>query len=123
KAQATTSALVALILLVSACTASDPPEPEQPPETDVPEQGADEPSRGPATDPDEGDQAPDAEPVSATETFWDGDDELELTVEVGPVVRQDDLALLPLSFEVTEGPEGAQVRLHSLMDSRGGTGD
>ncbi|GAB3191242.1 hypothetical protein GCM10027061_18460 [Nesterenkonia suensis] len=66
----------------------------------------------------DGAEAPAAEvpdPVTVEEVLWDfrADEEHRMTAEVGPIVREGDLAVLPILFD-SDHPD--EVRVHDLLD-------
>lgn len=67
-------------------------------------------------------QAVPAEPVMLEETLWhfDADQEFELSAEVGPVVVEDELAILPILFE---SDAEFEVNIHSLLELGIGSSD
>ena len=55
------------------------------------------------------------EAISRTEVFWSGEQQVEVTVHVGPVVRSRSSGALQLRFEATGGPPGAVIDLQELL--------
>ena len=111
---------LAAVLALGACspdaapTDSDPPEQQQRQVADGAPRGLDA-TAAPV-------QYTDAEPVVATTTVWSDGEEVDLSVSVGPVVREDDLAVLPLTFEVV-GDQGEINLMSTALRSPGLSND
>ena len=107
---------LAAALVLAACTdpaeqsAVDEPEQVQPTRESGASRGVDA-TAAPV-------QYADAEPVVATTTVWSDGEEVDLAVSVGPVMREEDLAVLPLSFEVI-GDRGEVNLMSSALRSPG----